>query len=214
VIIEKFAHIVHDYAAAARTVRLLDPFAGTGGIHKIPDLLGPVDVHIQTYGLEIQPMWACAHQRTWVGNALDNGYDDNSFDFIMTSPCYGNRMADHHNAKDGSKRITYRHYYGEDLEEENAGTLQWTNPEYKIFHAAAWAESLRVLKRGGIFVVNISNHIRGGEEMPVVEWHLECLLKLGLFLEYTERVRTPRMRMGANAHLRVEYEHILVMRND
>lgn len=215
VIIEKFAHIVHQYGAACIEVKVLDPFAGVGNIHKIPEILGSaVDVHVETYGVELQPLWAAAHPRTQVGNALALPFKDNKFDFIMTSPCYGNRMADHHNAQDGSKRITYKHYYGEELEEENAGTLQWTNPEYQIFHAAAWAESLRVLKPHGIFVVNISNHIRGYEEMPVTEWHLQCLLELGLFLEYTEPVVTPRMRSGANAHLRVHNEHILVMRRN
>ena len=209
-IIQRFADIVHEYAAAMASVHVLDPFAGVGGIHKISDLLQSADVDVRTHGIEIEPNWAKADKRTRVGNALDLPYDDGSFDFIMTSPCYGNRMADHHDAKDDSKRITYRHYYGEDLNEDSAGTLQWGSA-YRNFHRGAWIESLRVLKSGGLFVVNISNHIRGGQVMKVVEWHLQFLLELGLFVERVEQINTPRMRNGANANLRVPFEHILVM---
>jgi hypothetical protein len=50
---------------------------------------------------------------------------NNSFDAICTSPTYGNRMADHYNAKDKSKRITYKDYLGRDLNDENTGKMQW-----------------------------------------------------------------------------------------
>lgn len=212
VIIEKFSRIIREYAAAMKTARVLDPFAGIGGIHKLSSFLSSSDVHVQTYGIELEPNWASAHERTRVGSALGLPYEDDSFDFIMTSPCYGNRMADHHNAKDASKRITYWHYYGEPLSEGSSAVMQWGN-EYRVFHDQAWQEALRVLKPNGIFVVNISNHIRGGKVQHVVEWHLRDLLSLGLSLEYVDRVKTPRMRNGANANLRVEFEHILVMRN-
>ena len=130
-----------------------------------------------------------------MGNALALPFERDSFDFLMTSPSYGNRMADHHNARDDSKRITYRHYYGEDLHDDNSGTMQW-GTKYQEFHHAAWTEAMRVLKPGGIFVVNISKHVRGGVVQKVVEWHTMDLLALGLGIEYVERVRTPRMRRG------------------
>ena len=65
-IIERFAVIVHDYAAAGARVRVLDPFAGIGGIHKIPELLRAGDVHVDTVGVELEPGWASrarAHAR-------------------------------------------------------------------------------------------------------------------------------------------------------
>lgn len=46
---------------------------------------------------------------TIVGNALYLPFRDRAFDGIVTSPCYGNRMADHHDARDDSKRNTYTH---------------------------------------------------------------------------------------------------------
>lgn len=211
-IIQRLSKIVHEYAGARTRVTVLDPFAGIGGIHKIPDILGNVDVYVDTYGIEREPAWACAHPRTREGSALDLPFKTDRFDFIVTSPCYGNRMADHHNAKDGSRRITYRHYYGEELHEDNAGTLQWGHV-YRDFHKRAWVEAKRVLKPNGIFVVNISNHIRKGEVQHVVEWHLRALMDLGLLMERVEQIATPRMRNGANANLRVPCEHILVMRN-
>ncbi len=36
-----------------------------------------------------------------------------------------------------------------------------------------------MLTRNGLFVLNVSNHIRNGEEVPVVEWHLETFLRQG-----------------------------------
>ena len=88
------------------------------------------------------------HQRegTAVGSALKTGYDAEYFDAVVTSPCFGNRMADHHNAKDNSKRHTYRHYLGRELTKGSAAGMQW-GEEYKHFHTEAWLEAKRVLKR-------------------------------------------------------------------
>lgn len=213
-IIERFALIVAEYAGARTRVRVLDPFAGVGGIHKIPELMKKLTVSptkVDTVGIELEPNWASAHSRTRVGSALKLPFRKPSFDFVMTSPCYGNRMADHHNAKDASKRITYRHYYGENLSNGSSAVMQWGNA-YREFHLLAWIEAQRVLKHDGLFVVNISNHIRHGSVMPVVEWHLQTLLELGLRVERVEQVVTPRMKNGANADLRVPFEHILVMK--
>lgn len=66
---------------------VLDPFAGTGGIH----------VHApewDTRGIELEPEWAAHHARTKVGDATALPFEDNSVQAIATSPCYGNRMAD------------------------------------------------------------------------------------------------------------------------
>src|ERR1035437_6425256 len=92
---------------------VLDPFAGTGLRPSIPGIR-PVCV-------EIEPDWAtqvCAA-------ALRLPFRYNTFDAIATSPTYGNRMADHHNAKDSSKRHTYTHYIGHKLNEYNSGQVQW-----------------------------------------------------------------------------------------
>lgn len=186
-------------------VALLDPFAGTGRIHEI------AQTGIETVGVELEPEWASLHPRTIVADARNLPFANASFEAVMTSPCYGNRMADHHEAKDGSQRITYKHYLGRDLTAGNSGAMQW-GLAYRELHLLAWRESLRVLVPDGLMVVNISDHIRKGEVQPVVEWHLRTLRDLGMMVDRDEPIETPRMRRGANYALRVQHEHLLIMR--
>lgn len=123
--------------------------------------------------------------------------------------CYGNRMADHHNAKDGSRRNTYRHCLGEPLHPNNSGQLQW-GEAYRTFHLQAWAECYRVLRHGGRFVLNVKDHIRKGQRIEVSAWHIDALDATGFeFVEYHE-VETPGQRHGANGNLRVSYEYVFV----
>ena len=65
--------------------------------------------------LKRSPEWATQSPLTVVGNALDVAALCPVTDCIVTSPCYGNRMADHHDAKDSSRRITYKHKLGRDM---------------------------------------------------------------------------------------------------
>ena len=48
--------------------------------------------------------------------------------------------------------------------------MQWGDA-YRSFHVKAWREAWRVLRPGGRFVLNIKDHIRNGERMPVTDWH-------------------------------------------
>jgi hypothetical protein len=48
------------------------------------------------------------HPRTIVGNALQMAFAGASFDVVVTSPCYGNRLADHHNARAAGGRGAHR----------------------------------------------------------------------------------------------------------
>jgi len=135
-------------------------------------------------------------------------FENNSIDAICTSPTYGNRMADSHNAKDASKRITYTHMIGHKLSEGNTGGMQW-GEKYRNKHSDCYKEFNRILKNGGLCIVNISNHIRNGEEIDVVAWHKSELSKLFRFKE-EKKITTPRMGFGQNADKRVHYESILV----
>lgn len=188
---------------------VLDPFAGTGRIHE----LATEDRH--TVGIELQPKWADMHPDTLVGNALDlstAGIAPESVDAIATSPTYGNRMADHHNAQDDSVRLTYSHTHGEPLNDANSGTLQWGD-EYRSFHERAWAEAVNALKPGGTFTLNIKNHVRGGEVQRVVEWHVTTLmLGHGLQMVAIDVVPTRGLMAGANAESRTLYEYVITFR--
>lgn len=183
---------------------VLDPFAGVGGIHELRDF-----IDVKTIGVELEPEWAEKHPDTQIGNALDLDFDDEVFDAIVTSPTYGNRLADHHEAADPEKRRTYRHDLGRALTVDNSGSLQW-GPKYRDFHVAAWEEALRVLRPRGRFVLNIKDHIRGGDRQHVTDWHLGCLRELGCVLIDCDRLAPPHLRFGANADVRVSAELVLV----
>ena len=107
---------------------------------------------------------AGAHGRlhhTTTGDSGQMHYPDVTFDAICTSPTYGNRMADHHEARDGSPRDTYRHVLGRPLTPGNSGALHWgdgiAGEEYRLRtcggldrmppRAEAWRD-LRVEREG------------------------------------------------------------------
>jgi len=191
-------------------VKVLDPFAGTGRIHELRDLAPDV----KTCGVELEPEWANLHPDTIVGNALELPFEDESFDAICTSPTYGNRLADSHNASDPHLRRSYTHDLGRQLSDDNSGAMQWGD-EYRSFHEAAWAEAVRVLRPGGLFLLNIKDHIRGGEIQPVSAWHANHLMhRHGLSLVQAEIVGTPSLRQGANADARVGHEFVWVLRKE
>lgn len=194
------------YDRARGLMQVLDPFAGVGTIHKMFEDM-PI---INTVGVEIEPEWARAHPGTVVGDATALPFPDESFDMVVTSPCYGNRMADLYDGRDGSRRSTYRISLGHRPNDRSAAGLQW-GKEYRRLHWHAWVEAHRVLRPGGEIVVNISNHIRSGRIQRVVEWHLTTLCQLFVVRQVLP-VQTPRMRQGANHDLRVESEHVLHLR--
>ena len=184
--------------------RILDPFAGIGRIHELrPDY--------ETWGIEIEKEWAEASPFTVCGDMFDVKEmmrDPNNplppyFDAIVTSPVFGNRMSDHHEAKDDSRRITYRHKLGRPLAENNSGRLNW-GAKYRDFHLHAYEVLTRVGARQ--FYLNIKDHIRKGERVFVTEFHIDTLRDLGWKLVETEFIRTGGMKDGQNNNLRVSGE--------
>lgn len=180
--------------------RVLDPFAGVGTIHELAEL------GYATAGVELEPEWASSHSRTVVGDATALPFADGTFDAVLTSPAYGNRMADRYAGDpSGSRRITYRIALGRELSDGSGAALQWGDA-YRDLHRRAWAEARRVLRPGGRLILNISDHVRAGRRMFVADWHVATLLELGFTLAAAATVDTPRMRFGANHGARVEGE--------
>lgn len=191
--------------------RVLDPFAGTGKIAKIKD-----------YGFTGE-VWANEIEKEWLEPNVFNAdvcvFEDaeflhcpnNFFDAICTSPTYGNRMADHHNAKDGSKRNTYTHCMGRELDTENTGRMQW-GKAYQQKHERIYKHLVDMLRDNGLFVLNISNHIRQGQEIDVTSFHKDVLQKNGLTLIEQIAVPVKRLKFGANSDKRVSNEYILIFK--
>lgn len=189
---------------------VLDPFAGVGRVHELDN------GRLLTVGVELEREWAEQHTRTICGDSRDLralGFDDGDVDCVVTSPAYGNRMADSHTPSpaDTSKRITYTHVLGRKLTPGNSGAMPWGN-EYRELHMAVWRECLRTLRDGGWFVLNVKNHIRAGVEVDVVGWHRTVLSVLGV--EWLEEVMVPGKGMGygANGEVRVGGEIVMIGR--
>lgn len=194
-------------------LNVYDPFGGTGKI----SLIKEHGFKGEIYCGEIEPEWTNQYQgiKHWfIGDSSKTNFiKDGFFDAICTSPTYGNRMADHFESKDTSKRLTYRHGLGRKLSNENTGKMQW-GTSYKNKHFEIYVELLRILKNEGIFILNISDHIRSGVVIEVSKWHKELLEKLGLQLIESISISTPRMGFGKNGHLRVDYENIFIFKKD
>src|SRR5690606_26606499 len=113
-------------------------------------------------GIEIEPDWAKAHPCVQQGDATSLPFKNGRFRWIVTSPAYGNRLADKHNAQERCKqcrgtgititaecpkcngtgrrvykRITYRHYLGHELHPNNTGGMQWGDV-YRSMHEKIW----------------------------------------------------------------------------
>ena len=224
---------------------VLDPFAGVGTIHHIADLAG-VEYSV---GIELEREWAIqgasfgaseipsANRRIVVGDSttLTRIISPTSVDTIVTSPAYGNRLSDTHNAKDKSVRNTYKHQLGRDLSPNSGAGLVFRGKgtdSYCELHTKVYQQCWEVLEQDGLMVINISNFYRTVHrktdllhryevlesadgpkkrlEMDVIAWHIQTLLKIGFKMTGSRHIKTPRNRYGANNHVRLDKEVILI----
>lgn len=200
--------ILQPEAVARGHLRVLDPMAGVGGVHQLAEQC------ISTVGIELEPEWACAHPDTIVGNCLDPRPEWAArFGALVTSPAYGNRMADHHEAKDpcracdglgvqvlagdGQHRVcttckgtrlttrnTYRHKLGRMPTEGSSAVMFW-GPEYRKFHEAAWRATAPLLEPGALVILNAKNPLETVGDRVVEHRVVEFHLNVWLLLGAT-----------------------------
>ena len=226
-ILEHFDQIIDDRLfrkGDKPPINVLDPFAGTGKIHTLarPGLVSAVGVEIQEqyvhpemFGIED---WV-ADPNTVLGDATDLAKSwTGLFHMVMTSPTYGNRFSDRHQAKDASKRRGYTHdlrrMTGDpalELHPSNTGRYAFHTKQYQELHAKAWREVWRVLRPGGWFVLNVSDVIKGGEVVDVAQWHHDLVTDIGFNTVKIIPVETRRLRYGRNSAARAAYEMIYVL---
>ena len=191
--------------------KVLDPFCGTGKI----GLIREHGFSGRIYGNELEPEWikdnlyGCDVITTQDAEFLD--YPEGFFDAICTSPTYGNRMADHHNAKDGSQRLTYTHCLGRQLHEGNTGAMQF-GETYRDKHRRIYTHLATLVRKDGIFILNIKDHVRRGKVVDVVGFHRTALREAGFIPIEEVVVDTPCMGFGRNSALRIKNEYIIKFR--
>ena len=188
---------------------ILDPSSGVGRCH---DLGWP-----RTVGVELEMPWCRVQEGPVVrGDSTALPFRAHTFHAAVTSPTYGNRFADKHKAKDGSVRRSYTHDLRTSLEDPdytlhpgNTGGMKWGRDYWRV-HGAVYDEVWRVLVDGGLFVVNVSDHIKNRKVVRVVDWHRRALAARGFEVVDVLDVETPRLRHGANRDARVDGEAVIV----
>lgn len=194
--------------------RGIDPFAGVGRCHQLGWWV---------VGGELEMPWCrehLGHGPVVRADATCLPYRAQTFDFAVTSPTYGNRFADKHNARDGSTRRSYTHDLRASLDDpeyqlhpNNTGGMKWGREYWKL-HNAAYDELWRVLRDGAVFVCNVSDFIKGGRVVRVVDWHRRSLTSRGFSVAEEWMVETPRMRYGANGDARAAEEWVIVLEKE
>lgn len=183
---------------------VVDPFGGVGTIHELP---------FNTFHIELEPEWEAQAAQRGPGVCMDffEWWPDTDIDAFVTSPTYGNRMADNHTPKpeDKSRRITYRHSLGRELDPMNSGGMQWGD-DYREFHADAWRQCYDIVVPGGLLVLNLKDHIRAGKKMPVVAWHRAICTRIGWRFVKEVKIPAKGMGFGANGQVRVDHEVVVV----
>lgn len=188
--------------------KVLDPMAGVGTLAHYLYENGWEEGMAMSNEIEREWMEQCPFPR-FDYDARFFPWADGHFDAIATSPTYGNRMADHHEAKDGSERNTYRHKLGRPLSLGNTGSMQW-GETYRQAHKQIISECARLLRPGGRLVWNVKDHIRGGQIQSVAGWHLGALTEAGLSFIEAKEVTCPGNRQGQNSESRIGYEWVMV----
>ena len=82
--------------------------------------------------------------------------------------------------------------------------------EYQHKHEQIYANICKMVKNNGLFILNVSNFIKNGAEVDVVNFHRTNIEANNFLLVEDIKMSTHRNRYGRNGNNRVDYEHIMV----
>jgi hypothetical protein len=207
--IEQIASAIAEEFGEDKGIKILDPYAGIGGVHKLQEF-----GHF-TFGIEIEREWPGQHRDTAVGDShvfMAANVNRNKYDAVVTSYVFPNRMTDHHDAKDGSKRHSYKHYLGRDPAEGSSATLGW-GKKWRQFHREGFRLMSRVVKKNGLIIIDSKNCYKQRELVLANEWTIRTLAKMGMPLLQVRPVFTRGLTHGQNHEDRVDRHLIIVVRN-
>jgi len=193
---------------------VLDIMGGTGKA----GLLKALNPNITRVTInELEPEWA--------EQAFENNVDEViigdaknlrlTVDCIVTSPPYGNRMADnfHVGANGGKSTPSIRKMYASDL-----GRTPSEGSTCCLHFGRGYEEKITDIYESVFnnckfnrFVLNVSNFIRNYQEVEVCDFYEKLFYLNGFVLVAKELVKTRRQKgIRANAKLRVPYETVMV----
>jgi len=161
----------------------------------------------------------------WAEQAFENNVDDViigdaknlrlTVDCIVTSPPYGNRMADnfHAGANGGKSTTSMKNRYAGDLgrnpSEGSTCCLHFGHGYEEVITDIY--ESVFNNCKFNRFVLNVSNFIRNYQEVEVCDFYEKLFYSNGFVLVAKEWVKTRRHKgNGANTKLRVPHEMVMV----
>lgn len=209
----KFSNELLPYLAKYAYGFVLDPMGGTGkaGLMK---KLNPDILHVTIN--EIEKEWADQAQSNSVDRVIigDAKNLKGAYDCIVTSPPYGNRMAD--NFKAGKPDSMRRRYAGDLGRNPSEGSVACKHfgKGYEDMMIQIYDSLLRNVKFD-LFILNVSDFIRQFKRVDVCGFYVSYFESRGFHLLSREEVKTRRQKgVGANTHLRVESESVMVFSKD
>lgn len=189
------------------TIRVCDPMAGVGKLTLVGDF--------EFYMNELEPEWAKQITNATavrVGNAATYLIPPKCV--VITSPPYGNRMADFFvsKTKPASMKGRYAGDLGRKLSDGSTASLKFGD-KYCDEMAHIFSNITSQMVTGQYFILNISNFISSGVEQNVCGFYLKLFTDLNFTLDNMKPVITPRDRgRGANSNVRVAHEAVMLWR--
>lgn len=201
---------------------VIDPCAGTG--ERVAEH-ATYARHVWV-GLELEESFIAAR---WVqpGNARRIPYGAGSFDAYCTSYVFPNGMCDSFISAetDESDRMTYSHRARRNrgertyrLHSDHAGRYPWgrgskqAELRWKELHVDFIRDGIRVLKHGGLFIVEMKDHWVGKDLVPVTAWLIDQFVAQGCTLVGVTRIPVRGNRKGANREIREEHTNLIMAR--